>query len=115
MARVAIPLTDLAVGGTDPTASTVSSDATNDHNCPVGDDVFLEIVSSDASSQDVTIRTPGTVDGVAVEEQVVSVPAGARRLVPMSREAFAQPTGTHKGDALVDVPVDTLTLAAFRV
>lgn len=44
-------------------------------------DIIVEVVSTDASSRNVTIVTPGAVGGLAIADQVVAVAAGATVLI----------------------------------
>lgn len=44
--------------------------------CRTGDGVRLLLKNDDAASTTVTIATPGTVDGLAIDDRVVTVAAG---------------------------------------
>ena len=102
MPRVDVPITQLTEQGVAPPAQ-VNADAANDHQLAYNDGrVFVEVVSSDAGAQSVTIITPGTVGGLAVADQVVAVPAGATRLFgPLPPAIYNQPDGTVSFDPSV--------------
>jgi hypothetical protein len=54
----------------------------------------LEIKNDDAATQTVTFQTPGTVDGLAVADLVLSLAAAAIKLVgPFSPGTFNQSDG----------------------
>jgi hypothetical protein len=80
MPRTQIPVTALTRAGVAPPAQT-NADATNNHVMVNDGRTLLEIVSSDAGSQtvSVTLKTV-TVDDVAVPAHVITVPAGVTRL-----------------------------------
>jgi len=42
---------------------------------------FVHIKNDDASSKDITFATPAEVDGLAVADRVVSIPAGEDRMI----------------------------------
>jgi len=113
MARVNVPLTPLVRTGTTPPAQ-VNGDTANNHQILNNDgNVFIEAVSSDAGSQNVTIETPGVVDGLAVADLVVAVPAGATRLIgPFPTSIYNQVDGS----LFVDVSVSTtIKFRAYRL
>jgi len=91
MARIAIPVSTIIRGGLTPPSQT-DADATNDHYIASNDGrIFIEIVSSDASTQTVTVETPVTYDSLAVEDLEISIPAGATRLSgPFPMNSFNQ-------------------------
>lgn len=71
--------------------------------------IFLEIKNDDASTQTVTFLTPGTVDGLAIADLVISFAAGDMKLVgPLAPGTFNQ------SDGLVYVDVTDADLK-FRV
>lgn len=114
MPRVNIPITQLTDDGVAPPAAT-AADATNDHQLAFNDGrVFVEVVSTDAAAQSVTIITPGTVgSGLAVADKTVAVPAGATRYVgPLAPQVYNQPDGTVQIDPSIST---TLGLRAYRI
>lgn len=52
--------------------------------CATGSGVLLHVANGDASSHTVTLATPGTVDGLAVADRTVSVPAGQDAYIPVT-------------------------------
>lgn len=81
MPRVQIPITTVAETGTASPAAT-AGDAANDHYLNGGTDVLVECKNTSAGSLDVTFVTSYvTTGGIALADNVISVPAGATRLV----------------------------------
>jgi len=113
VARVQIPVTSIVKTGTTPPAQT-DGDSTNNHYFVNDGTTWLEIVSSDASSQTVTVETSKTVDGYALADQTLAVPAGATRLIgPFTTGTFNQPSTTQ---VFVDCPVSTtLKFRAYTI
>ena len=109
MARVSIPITEVLDTGVAPPAQT-NGDSTNNHQLDFNDgDVVVEVVSSDAGAQTVTVVTPGTVSGRAIADQVINVPAGATRYIgKLSPATYNQPDGT------VQINVSVSTTLKFR-
>lgn len=114
MPRVNIPITQLTDAGVAPAAQ-VASDAANDHELASNDgDVFVEITNVNASTpQDATFVTPGAVQGLAVSDRVVSVPAnnGVRLVGPLSPNVYNQ----VDGKVHIDVTSADLRFRAFRL
>jgi predicted regulator of Ras-like GTPase activity (Roadblock/LC7/MglB family) len=95
----------------------VNADATNKHYLTGNDgQVVLEVVSTDAASQTVTVQlAPGAAGGVAaVPGQTETVPAGATRILgPFAKSRFDQ---NAAGDVHFDPSVSTtLKFRAYRV
>ncbi|MFI7125994.1 hypothetical protein ACIBQ1_09890 [Nonomuraea sp. NPDC050153] len=79
----ALTLQTLVPGGS---ASTLVAAAGGGDTCPAGDGIFLEVLNSDASSKTVTLVTPGTtVEGLAISDRQVTIPAGERWKIPVGR------------------------------
>lgn len=56
--------------------------------------IFMEVKNDDASSQTVTVPTPGDVDGLAIADLVVSLTAGQTKLIgPFAPGTFNQSDG----------------------
>ena len=116
MARSLIVVTDIVRAGTAPIAATVAN-ATDDHYFTGNDgNVFLEIISTDGSSQTVEIvpNPTLTADGLTVSNLTITIPANSTR--------FAGPfkVTTFKQNAALDVYVNpsvstTLTFRAWRL
>jgi hypothetical protein len=116
LARSQIVVTDIVRSGTAPIAQT-TADATNKHYFVNSDAlVFLEIVSSDGSSQTVTVEASPTftADGLTVSGLVITVGAGATVLAgPFKVSTFKQDSSYH---VYVDPSVSTtLKFRAWRL
>lgn len=113
----ALAATPLA-GGTYGVAqvAVVNGDATNDHYLTGNDGrVVLQVVSSDAGVQTVTVkRAPAFLAGVTLEDEVISIPAGETwNLGPFPSDEFNQ---NSSGDVYFDPSVsNTLDFRAYRV
>lgn len=119
---IALTATNLSGGEWAKTLPAVTNgDSTNKHYFTGNDGrVILQVVSSDAGAQTVTIkRSPILQGGVPASDEVVSVAAGAtRELGPFSESEFNQNkrTSTGGGDVYFDPSVsNTLDFRAYRV
>jgi hypothetical protein len=55
---------------------------------------FVHVKNSDSSSHTVTIATPSTVDGLAVADRTVVVPAGEERMIgPFPTSTYSDTNG----------------------
>src|SRR5687767_2011294 len=74
----------------------------------------LYVTNGSGGSINVTVVTPGTVDGLAVADRVIAVPAGQSRIIgPFPPLAYDQP-GTNA--VHVDFSaVTSVTVAALRI
>lgn len=97
----------LAFDGTAPTYSAASSGG--DKFTP-GHHTFLHVVNGAAEDAvTATITTPGDVDGLAIPDREVAVPAGEYRMVPV-------PARTYKAaDGLGSVAWSATTTVTFAV
>ena len=115
MARSTITVTDIVRAGTAPITQT-TSDSTNKHQFTNDGNVYLEIVSTDAGSQTVTVKVSPTftADGLTVSDLVITVAAGATRLAgPFKQRTFQQDA---TGLTYVDPSVSTnLKFRAWRL
>lgn len=76
-----------------------------------GPTTFLHVKNASAGSITVTAVTPGTIDGLAVADLAVAVPAGGERMVgPMSGELFNDPV-----DGLADITWSASASVTFAV
>ncbi|MEV4287352.1 hypothetical protein AB0K40_17750 [Nonomuraea bangladeshensis] len=104
----AIPLQTLAPGGA---ASTLVNASGGGDTCPAGDGIFLEVNNGSVSAVTVTLATPGTVNGLAIADRAITIPAGERWKIPVGR-MYA------KADGSADVTYSsatTVTVGAFRI
>ncbi|MFD9064186.1 hypothetical protein ACFVZ3_21985 [Kitasatospora purpeofusca] len=79
---------------------------------PTGPGRFLVVKNGDASSHTVTVVTPGTVNGLAVADATVTVPAGKIHTIPLGG-VFAGPTA-RRANITYDA-VTSLTVGAFEL
>lgn len=117
MPRVQIPVRDILRVGVSP-AVQVTADATNDHYIADNDGrVFLEVVSTDAATQAVTVITPVVEDGLQLEDLVFYVPpSGTRYSGPYAIATFNQTAAGEENKVYVDPAVSTtLKFRAYRV
>lgn len=74
-----LPVQTLVRGGVTPTAE-VAADAANGNILATNNGVstWVEATNTDTESHTLTLVTPGTVDGLAIADKVVTIPAGAK-------------------------------------
>lgn len=105
----ALPLQVLVPGGS---ASTLAAATGAGDTCTAGDGVFLEVNNGNAAVRTVTLATPGLVDGLAIADRAVAIPAGERWKIPVPR-VYAKPDGqcdiTYTPDAA------SVTVGCFKV
>jgi hypothetical protein len=109
MARSALTVQTIARAGAVPSFAAANVDGNtfaNDGN------TFLEVANGAAAPINVTIQTPGTVDGLAVAELIVAVANGVtKRIGPFPPGIYNQ-----SGEVYVDYSaVTTITVGAFRM
>jgi len=74
--------------------------------------MFLHVKNGDSGSHTVTVATPNTVDGLAVTDLSVAVPAGEDRFIG----PFPAPVYNSSGQISVSFDaVTSVTIAAIRV
>lgn len=81
-----------------------AADAAGDTFLPTSDRAKLLVRNDDASPHTVTIVTPGTVAGLAVDDTEVTVAAGEIEAVPLYKQLYADPS-----DGLIDITYDDVT------
>lgn len=65
--------------------------------------VALYVLNGSGASINVTAQTPQTVEGLAVAENIVAVPAGAFRIIgPFAAATYGRPAAPDKGQVYVD-------------
>lgn len=79
MARTELTLQTIDRDGIDPTYSSAITDGHAVNNA--SHKVFIHVINADASSKDITIITPNTIDGLALADLTVSVPASEERII----------------------------------
>jgi len=99
----------LVLGGS---ASALTPAAGGGDTATPGDGVFLEVFNEDDASKTVTIVTPGTVDGLAIADRPVTVPAGERWKIPLGRRyAGADGQASITYSAVTDLSVGVFKVA----
>jgi hypothetical protein len=101
-----VPNTGLAITTSTPTA-------TDGDTCATGAGVFLYVSNTSGSSINVTLATPGTVDGdLAIADRTVAVANSATTLIPLT-SLYRNPA---TGRALVTCSATTgVAVAVLRV
>ena len=111
MPRVAIPVDELDAAGQAPQAQT-DANATDDHEINLGGDtrVWLEVENTSGTSRTVTIHVQlPDVDGLAVPDRVLTVPATSVRLIPLKSSTYAiRTSGADFGKVHLDPEVATV-------
>ena len=96
-------------------AAAYSAAAGGGDKVPSGDRNFLHFKNGDASPTTVTISTPGTVDGIAIDDpQVIVAATGEAFFGPLPRGTF----GDSADSNLVSISyssVTSLTVAAVQL
>ncbi|MEU9888011.1 hypothetical protein [Sphaerisporangium sp. NPDC051011] len=74
-------------------ASTLVAASGSGDTCTPGDGVFLEVNNANAAARTVTLVTPGTVEGLAINDRPVTIPAGERWKIPVPARLYAAADG----------------------
>lgn len=78
--------------------------------CPNDERTFLEVKNGSGASIDVTIETPGTVDGLAITDRVVAVPASGDKMIgPFPKQYYSDTLDITYSS------VTSVTVGAFSV
>ena len=92
MPRTLIAAQEITRDGLNPAYA--APDAVNGNQFAFSDRVFLHAKNGAGAPITVTIITPGTVDGLAVPDRAVVVPAGGERMIgPFTAAAYRQADG----------------------
>lgn len=115
MPRVAITVQALAPTGV--FTAEQNGDAANNHVVTNNGEVILVARNADAGgAHTVTLVTPGTVGGLAITDQAISVPLSSTRFIgPLDPDVYNQPSGADTGKVYVDVDSSELKLSAYRM
>lgn len=90
-----------------PTYNNADSDG---HLIPNNGKMWLHVVNDDASPTTVTVETTKTINGLAVADLAVTVPAGEQRTIgPFNKDTF------DNGDGEVKVTFSNVTSVTFAV
>ena len=115
-----MPRVDITVQALDPTGvftAEQSGDSANNHVMANNGEVVIVARNADgAAPHTVTLVTPGTVGGLAITDQAVSVPASSTRFIgPLDPDVYDQPSGADTGKVYVNVDSSQLKLSAYRL
>ena len=118
MARTELTLQTTTRSGVEATFAAV--DDTNGESFDnVGENVLLHVKNGSGGAVVVTITTPGSVDGVALADRTISVPAGEERIIgPFPNNLYGQADVDNDIDKAVFIDYDTgttITVAAIEV
>lgn len=110
MARSTLNYQQIARTGLDPTLAAANVDGNQFAN---DGRMFLRVVNGSGAPINVTIQTPGTVEGLAIAERVVSVTNGETRDIgPFAPNIYNQSDGMVYVDYAA---VGSLTVAVLRL
>lgn len=120
MPRTAVPVTQLTRAGVDhgADASEVAGDTVNDHTLDINSGTeFLSVRNSGASPHDLTLVTPGTVDGEAIADKTITIPASAtgKNIGPFPQAIYGTLAATDRGKLVFTVDHAELMLLGFKV
>jgi len=108
MARTALQVQPITSAGTDLTLTSANVDG---HSVRNNGRTFILVVNGDASPMTVTLQTPGSVQGLAIADQTITVPASESRYI-FFKKVHEQPNR----DVYVDFSsVTSLTCGAGSV
>jgi len=108
MARTALTVQTVSRTGLNPSYTSANADG---HSvASEGEKTFLHVKNASGGSINVTVQTPGTVDGLAISDLIVAVPASGERMIGPF------PIGYYTTSLLVDFSsVTSVTVAALKV
>jgi len=76
---------------------------------------FIHVINAGVGAVAVTVPTPAEISGLAIEDKVVSVPAGEDRMIGPFESALYNQSGADKGYCYVTYDqVATVTVAVLR-
>ena len=101
------------IGGTEPTyASATLTDGDMFKN---SGNEFIHVKNGGGGAVAVTIPTPKTIKGLAIEDKVVSVPAGEERIIGRFDPGLYNQSGADAGMCYIEYDqVTSVTVAVFR-
>lgn len=121
MARTVLTVQQISRTGLD--IAYVAGDQANGHSFDnTGHNVFVHVKNTNGATRDVTVTTPNTVDGLAIGQLVVTVPAttGDTMIGPFPGALYdtidTDPTPDIDPAIFVDLEADSgITLAAVKL
>ncbi len=116
MARTVLTLQEIVRTGLEVTYA--AADSTNDHSFDnAGQDIFLHVING-AVVCNVTIITPQTIDGLAVADPIINIPATEDRFIgPFRNDLYgqAEPDAGFAKSVFIDLDDDSnVTIAALQ-
>ena len=110
MARTAVTATQIDRSGDQVTGAAANVDG---HSVTWRDTLFFYVNNGSGSAVTVTVDTPGTVDGLAITDLTLSVPAGEDRIFgPFPADYYRQSDGSVHVDFSA---VTSVTFSAWYV
>lgn len=89
-----------------------SATATTGDRFLTGDGAILHVKNGSGVSVTATLTTPGTVDGLAIGDRAITIPAGEERFIAVPDSLYRASDGLG---TLVCAPVTTVTVACIRI
>lgn len=99
MARVSLATIPVSKAGV---ASALTASTADGEIVDVGDNLMLVVNNKSASSVTVAVTTPLTVDGLAVSDVSLAVPAGSTGFVALDPRLFRRDSAPDAGRAYVN-------------
>lgn len=113
MARVEVPVTQVTLAGVEDPAATAGNASEGNFVASNDGHIFLVVENADAAAtHKVTVVTPGTSGGMAIEDDAITVGKSAKvKIGPFPVQTFNQ----SNGQIYVNVDSAELKLRAFRI
>jgi hypothetical protein len=108
---VVLPVVDIVRAGIVSTTMPVTPTATHGNKVLNDGKTYIEVANGSGAPITVTIDTPGSVDGFAIADLVVTIDAGVRKKIGPFTGIFSQADGYVWA---VCSAVTTVTMGAFR-
>jgi len=115
MAIVAATVQTLSRDGVTPSFGAANADG---YALPGDGRTVIEVKNTNGATRTVTVDIPGTVDGLAVTDKAITIPAttGDKIIGPFPPGTYNQPSGTWQGYVLVTFSAVTdVTVAFYRM
>lgn len=109
MAVIAVTQLDHTAAATLPASPGVAADTVNGDTVANGGSTLLVINNTNAAPQNVTVVTPGKVDGLDVADRVFNVPATTVQIVPLG------PPSVYGTNVTVTAVSADVRLAAYAI
>jgi hypothetical protein len=114
MARTEITVTEASPAGVAPGFQ--AADAANGMKFRNNHPTILLVRNGGASPITVTVETSVTVEGIAVPDRLITVPAGGDRVIGPFLPAYYDQSGADRGFVFVEFSADTsVTVAAIHI